>query len=102
VGKNGRIWRGKFVVTVLPGRYLSDAASFCDVRTAWPARMWLTSSASTNTQCLDLALLIDAEDKGSVGRGKVKADDIAYLVDQQRIVRQLERLDSIASSRSCR
>jgi hypothetical protein len=42
--------RGKFVVTVLPGRYLSDAASFCDVRTAWPARMWLTSSASTNTQ----------------------------------------------------
>jgi hypothetical protein len=31
-------------------------------------------------ECLDLALLIDAEDKGSVGRGKVKADDIAYLV----------------------
>jgi hypothetical protein len=44
------IWRGKFVVTVLPGRYLSDAASFCDVRTAWRARMWLPSSASTNTQ----------------------------------------------------
>src|SRR6266498_4544269 len=43
-------------------------------------------------ECLDLALLIDAEDKGSVGRGKVKADDIAYLVDEQRIVRQLERL----------
>src|SRR2546430_13030261 len=29
--------------------FRSDAASFCDVRTAWPARMWLTSSASTNT-----------------------------------------------------
>ena len=26
--RNGRIWRGKFVVIVLPGRYLSDAASF--------------------------------------------------------------------------
>ena len=26
--RNGRIWRGRFVVTVLPGRYLSDAASF--------------------------------------------------------------------------
>jgi hypothetical protein len=33
-------------------------------------------------ECLDLALLIDAEDKGSVGRGKVKADNIAYLVDE--------------------
>ena len=33
--RNGHIWRGKFVVTVLPGRYLSDAASFCNVRTAW-------------------------------------------------------------------
>src|SRR5262245_5331884 len=27
-------------------------------------------------ECLDLALLIDAEDEGSVRRGKVKADDI--------------------------
>ena len=25
--------RGKSVVTVLPSRYLSDVASFCDVRT---------------------------------------------------------------------
>ena len=32
-------------------------------------------------ECLDLALLIDAEDEGSVRRGKVKADNIAYLVD---------------------
>ena len=31
---------------------------------------------------LDLALLIDAEDEGPVGWGKVKADDIAYLVDE--------------------
>src|SRR5271168_2203647 len=46
-------------------------------------------------ECLDLALLIDAEDEGSVGRGKVKADDIAYLVDEQRVVRQLERLATV-------
>jgi hypothetical protein len=45
-------------------------------------------------ECLDLALLIDAEDEGSVGRGKVKADDIADLVDEQRICRQLECLAS--------
>ena len=40
----------KFVVTALPDRYLNDAASFCDVRTAYRARKWLPSSASTNTQ----------------------------------------------------
>jgi hypothetical protein len=33
-------------------------------------------------ECLDLALLIDAEDEGSVRRVKVKADNIAYLVDE--------------------
>ena len=33
-------------------------------------------------ECLDLALLIDAEDEGSVRRGKLKADNIAYLVDE--------------------
>jgi hypothetical protein len=37
------------------------------------------------SKCLDLAFLIDAEDKGSVRRGQVEADDIAYLVDEQRI-----------------
>jgi hypothetical protein len=37
-------------------------------------------------KCLDLALLIDAEDKSSVRWRKVQADDIAYLVNKQRIV----------------
>ena len=41
------------------------------------------------------SLLIDAEDEGSVGRGKVKADDIADLVDEQRICRQLECLATV-------
>ena len=44
---------------------------------------------------LDLALLVNAEDEGSVWRGKVKADDIAHLVDEQWIVRQLERLATV-------
>ena len=35
----GPIWRGRFVVTEFPDRYLSDAASFYDVRTVWRARM---------------------------------------------------------------
>ncbi len=46
-------------------------------------------------KCLDLAFLIDAEDKGSVRRGQVKADDIAYLIDEQRIARQLECLTTV-------
>ena len=46
-------------------------------------------------KCLDLAFLIDAEDKGSVRRGQVKADDIAYLIDEQRIARQLECLATV-------
>src|SRR5215813_6923028 len=33
-------------------------------------------------ECLDLALLVDTEDKGPVWWRKVKADDIAYLVDE--------------------
>src|SRR6202140_5823988 len=46
-------------------------------------------------KCLNLTFLIDAEDKGSVRRGRVKADDIAYLVDEQRIARQLECLATV-------
>jgi hypothetical protein len=41
------------------------------------------------------AFLIDAEDKGSVRWGPVEVDDIAYLVDEQRIARQLERLATV-------
>src|SRR4029079_2826633 len=43
-------------------------------------------------ECLDLALLIDAEDERSAGRGKIKTDDIAYLVDGEAIIRQLRSL----------
>src|SRR3982074_2417231 len=49
----------------------------------------------TPIDSLDLAFLIDAEDKGSVRRGQVKADDIAYLVDEQWIARQLESLATV-------
>ena len=36
-------------------------------------------------KCLDLALLIDAQDECSVRRRKLTPDDIAYLVDEQRV-----------------
>jgi len=44
---------------------------------------------------LDLALLVDAKDEGSVGRGKIKANDVTDLVDEKRIARQLERLAAV-------
>ena len=44
-----RIWRDKFVVTVLRGRYLSDAAQSCDAQMDCQASLWLPNSASTNT-----------------------------------------------------
>jgi NAD(P)-dependent dehydrogenase (short-subunit alcohol dehydrogenase family) len=46
---SGRTWRGKSVVTVLRGRYLSGAVRSCGVRTACQASLWLPNSASTNT-----------------------------------------------------
>ena len=39
----------QFVVTGLPHRCLSGAASFCDARTVCRARMWRLNSTSTNT-----------------------------------------------------
>jgi hypothetical protein len=45
----GRTWRGKFIVLVLPGRYLSDAARSCDVRMDCKASLWRPNSASANT-----------------------------------------------------
>jgi hypothetical protein len=41
------------------------------------------------------SLLVDAENERPVGRREVKADDAANLVDEQRIVRQLERLAAV-------
>ena len=45
-------------------------------------------------QCLDLRRFVDAERQSTVGRVEVKTNDIAHLVDKQRIGRQLEELAS--------
>jgi len=41
-------------------------------------------------QGLNLAFLIDTQHQGVVGRVQVEADDIAYLLDEKRIGRELE------------
>jgi len=43
-------------------------------------------------QRLDLRFLIDAEDQRTIRRVEVKADDVADLLDEQRIGGQLEAL----------
>ena len=42
---------------------------------------------------LDLRFLIDAEHRRVRQRIEIQADDIAHLLDEQRIIRQRERLD---------
>jgi hypothetical protein len=44
---------------------------------------------------LDLALLVDAEHEGMLRRTEVEADDVAHLLDKQRIRRELEGLDPV-------
>ena len=46
-------------------------------------------------ECLDLGLLVDAQHDRGVGRVEVEPDDVADLVDEQRIGRQLEVLDAV-------
>ena len=45
-------------------------------------------------ECLDLGLLINAKHEGVVGRVDAGADDVAHLVDKQRI-RMGKRLEEI-------
>jgi hypothetical protein len=44
---------------------------------------------------LDLALLIDAQNQRSIGRVEIETDDIANLLDEQGIGRQLEGLGAV-------
>src|SRR3978361_807856 len=41
---------------------------------------------------LDLGLLVDAQHQGPVGWLKVEPDDVAHLLDEERVGRELERL----------
>ena len=43
-------------------------------------------------QRLNLALLVHAEHQGAIRRMQIQPDDVAHFVDEQRILRQLERL----------
>ena len=44
-------------------------------------------------QRLDLALFVDTEDQGLVGRVDIQADDVGELLDEPRVGRQFERPD---------
>jgi hypothetical protein len=44
---------------------------------------------------LNLALFIDAQDQRMLRRRQIEADDIAHLLDKQRIGRELEGLGAM-------
>ena len=44
---------------------------------------------------LDLALLVDAQHHGMLGRAQVEPDDVAHLLDEQRVVGELEGLGAM-------
>ena len=44
---------------------------------------------------LDLALLVDTEHERTLWRVEIKADDVAHLIDEHRVARQLEGLDAV-------
>ena len=46
-------------------------------------------------QRLDLRLLVHAQHQRALGRAHVEADDVAHLLDEQRVVRQLEGLAAV-------
>jgi len=46
-------------------------------------------------QGLNLGLLINAEHHGALGRIEVEANDVAHLVDEERVLGQLEGLDPV-------
>jgi hypothetical protein len=51
--------------------------------------------------CLHLGLFVDAEHHGSIRRIEVEPDNVADLVDEQRIGRQLEGLAAMRLQREC-
>ena len=53
----------------------------------------------TAIECLDLALLVDAQHQRAVRRIEVKPDDIAHFLDEQRVFGKLEALDSMRLQR---
>ena len=46
-------------------------------------------------QRLDLALLVDAQHHGAIGRIEIEPDDVAHLLHEQRVGRKLEGLDPV-------
>jgi AraC-like DNA-binding protein/CheY-like chemotaxis protein len=44
---------------------------------------------------LNLAFFIDRQEQGAIRRAEVQPDDVAHLVDEQRILRQLKRVDAV-------
>jgi hypothetical protein len=61
-----------------------------------------TSSAANSVvpwrmplECLDLAFLVDAQHQGVIRRVQVQADDVAHLLDEERVVQSLKLVEAM-------
>src|SRR6266853_2822710 len=50
-------------------------------------------------QCLNLTLFIDRQEQRASGWIEIQPDDVAHFVDEQRIFRELERIDPMRLQR---
>ena len=82
----GNIQRGK------KGR---RAVSFVVVCPRSGASPFQRQSRLCAVECLDLALLIEREDNGTLWRIDVETNDISQLLNELRVSRQLKRLHSV-------
>ena len=60
-----------------------------------PPRVEIIGRTGSRGERLELRLFVDAQHQGVVGWVEVEPNDVAHLVDKQRVSRQLEGLDAV-------
>src|SRR5437899_2776095 len=90
-------WRAMHLPMMVPA-FTSRAANSEVVPCLLPMRPGQAERLGA-IQRLDLRLLIDAEHQRAIWRVEVEADDVAHLVDEQRVCRQLEGFAAVRLER---
>src|SRR5260370_5571946 len=72
------------------GEQAGGAVAFVVVRAAFDLSGAHGQQRRGSVQGLNLTLLVHTQHQSAVGRAQIKADDVANLVDEQRIAAQLE------------
>ena len=78
-------------------RAVSPVIVGASLRYAWPHRQ----NRLGPIQGLNLSLLVGTQNEGPLGRVEIQADDVTHLLDQVRIVGQLERFGAMRLEPEC-